>query len=72
MKKAGIDKISQKEVREILMLEEYDCSINKFLLHRIVFNYVDGSPSRSMSAVPHWAHATAGHKKTLNFLCGKE
>ncbi len=64
----GMDKTCNKEVNEMLMLEEYDLSKSTFTIHRIVFRYVDGTTGEPVKPAPSWAPATAGNKKTLEFL----
>jgi hypothetical protein len=64
----GMDKINKKAVKEILMLEEYHLNENRFRLHRIVFNYVDGTMGEPLSPQPEWRPATGGNEKTLEFL----
>jgi hypothetical protein len=61
-------KISEREVKEMLMLEEYDLGKSCFRVHRIVFNYIDGTSGEPAVPVPSWVPATGGNEKTIEFL----
>jgi hypothetical protein len=64
----GTDKLNKKQVKEMLMLEEYDLNANTFRVHRILFNYVDGTTGEPVLPKGEWKPATGGNEKTLNFL----
>jgi hypothetical protein len=72
MEPPGKDKLTQKDVREMLVLEEYDCSQKRFRAHEIVFNYTDGTAGKPMRTEPSWAPAGHGNEITLKFLCEPE
>lgn len=69
MEPPGKDKRTQKDVREMLMLEEYDCEKRTSCAHQIVFKYTDGSLSEPLSVEPRWAPVSGGNEITLRFLC---
>ena len=64
----GTDKRNGKPVKEMLMSEEYDTLGDRFRVHSLQFIYADSSASELLSMEPAWKPATAGNKKTLEFL----
>ena len=68
----GTDKRNGKRVKELFMLEEYDTATRTFRIHKVVFAYVDGTNSDPLVGDLTWMPASAGHGKTLDFLCGDQ
>ena len=69
MEPPGKDKISQKDVKEMLMLEEYDCKQRKFCVDRIIFNYLDGSSGEPLTPEHQWAPVTGRKEIIFRFIC---
>jgi hypothetical protein len=65
----GGDRINDKQIREMLMFEEYDCSRKQVRLHRMVFRYLDGTTGEPGSPFSEWRPARGGNEITLKFLC---
>ena len=64
----GTDRRNGKAVREMAMHEEYDLSLSRFRVHRIVFTYIDGATAEPLTTEAAWKPATGGNQVTLDYL----
>jgi len=54
----------------MLNSEEYNLLAGTFRVHKIVFQYTDGTESAPLSTVLEWLPAEGGNQRTLMFLRG--
>jgi hypothetical protein len=64
----GTDRRNGKEVREMLMKEEYELSSSRFRVHQFSFTYADGTVAEPLLADAVWKLAAGGNAKTLDYL----
>lgn len=64
----GVDKRNGENVREMLMLEEYNLDNKCFRVYQSVFIYAEGTASAPIHFEPQWKPATNGNQATLEFL----
>jgi hypothetical protein len=64
----GTDRRNNKEVSEMLNVEEYDLIAGQFRVHRIYFRYAEGGEGEPLGTDLAWKPATGGNQQTLTFL----